>query len=196
MISKVIVASNNKHKIEELKIKLAHLNIEVVSQSEAGYNIEAEETGTTFEENSLIKAKAIYDLAHAPVIADDGGLEVDYLDGKPGVYSARFCGEDATDKDRNTKIMELMEGVEDSKRTAKFRCIITYIDENAEVHQFEGICNGKISTEPMGEDGFGYDPIFMVGNKSFAQMSKDDKNEISHRGRAVDKWVEYLNSIK
>ncbi len=196
MISKVIVASNNKNKIREIKAKLADLNIEVLSQREAGFDIEVDETGTTFEENSMLKAKTIYDLAKAPVIADDGGLEVDFLDGKPGVYSARFCGPEATDRDRYMKILELMKDVPDEKRTARFRCIISYIDEEGKEHAFEGICNGKIAYEPMGDNDFGYDPIFMVGDKSFAQMTEEEKNKISHRGRAVDKWVEHLKDVK
>lgn len=196
MINKVIFASNNKHKIQEIKSKLDKFNIEVVSQKEAGYDIEVEETGTTFEENSILKAKAIYELAKIPVIADDGGLEVDYLGGKPGVYSARFCGPDATDKDKYNKILELMKDVEDEKRTARFRCVICYIDKNGEARTFEGICEGKISKAPIGDNDFGYDPIFLVGDKSFAQMSKEDKNKISHRGRAIDKWVEFLKNEK
>ena len=194
MISKVIVASNNKNKIREIKAKLAGIDIEVLSQREAGFDIEVDETGTTFEENSMLKAKAIYELAKTPVIADDGGLEIDSLDGAPGVYSARFCGHDATDRDRYMKILELMKDVEGEKRAARFRCILTYIDENGVAHQFEGICNGKIAKEPMGNNDFGYDPIFMVGDKSFAEISKEEKNKISHRGLAVEKWVEYLKN--
>ena len=192
MITKVIVASNNKNKIREIKAKLVDMDIEVVSQREAGFDIEVDETGTTFEENSMLKAKAIYELAKAPVIADDGGLEVDFLNGGPGVYSARFCGPDATDKDKYMKILELMKDVHGKERSARFRCIITYIDENGEAHQFEGVCNGQISKEPMGDNDFGYDPIFLYGDKSFAQISEDEKNKISHRGRAIDKWVDYL----
>ena len=196
MIKKVIVASNNKHKIKEIKAKLSNMNIEVLSQKEAGYDIEVDETGTTFEENSMLKAKTIYNLAKQPVIADDGGLEVDFLDGRPGVYSARFCGPDATDKDKYMKILELMKDVEDSKRSARFRCVISYIDENGKEHAFEGICDGKISKEPMGNDDFGYDQIFLVGDKTFAQISEEEKNKISHRGRAIDKWVQYLRNEK
>ena len=172
------------------------MNIEVLSQKEAGYDIEVDETGTTFEENSMLKAKTIYNLAKQPVIADDGGLEVDFLDGRPGVYSARFCGPDATDKDKYMKILELMKDVEDSKRSARFRCVISYIDENGKEHAFEGICDGKISKEPMGNDDFGYDQIFLVGDKTFAQISEEEKNKISHRGRAIDKWVQYLRNEK
>lgn len=196
MINKVIFASNNKHKIQEIKSKLAKFNIEVLSQKEAGYDIEVEEIGTTFEENSILKAKAIFELAKIPVIADDGGLEVDYLDGKPGVYSARFCGPDATDKDKYNKILELMKNVEDKDRTARFKCVICYIDESGVVRTFEGICEGKISRQPIGNNDFGYDPIFLYGDKSFAQISEEEKNKVSHRGRAIDKWVEFLEKVK
>jgi len=196
MITKVIVASNNKNKIREIKAKLDGLDIEVLSQKEAGFDIEVDETGTTFEENSMLKARTIYNLAKIPVIADDGGLEVDYLDGKPGVYSARFCGLDATDRDKYMKILELMKNVEEEKRTARFRCVISYIDEKGNEFSFEGICNGKIAQNPMGENDFGYDPIFLVGDKSFAQITQEEKNKISHRGKAIDKWVEYLKNIK
>lgn len=196
MISKIIVASNNKNKIREIKSKLAGMNIEVLSQREAGFDIEVDETGTTFEENSMLKARAIYELAKAPVIADDGGLEVDFLNGEPGVYSARFCGPEATDKDKYLKILELMKDAPDDKRTARFRCVISYIDENGKEHAFEGRCDGKIAYEPMGENDFGYDPIFMFGDKSFAQISEEEKNKVSHRGRAIDKWVEYLKNEK
>ena len=144
----------------------------------------------------MLKARAIYDLAKIPVIADDGGLEVDFLNGRPGVYSARFCGPDATDKDKYMKILELMKDVKGDERAARFRCIISYIDENGDSHAFEGICNGKIANSPMGDNDFGYDPIFLVGDKTFAQISQEEKNKISHRGRAIDKWVEYLKNIK
>ncbi len=195
MIKTIILASNNKNKVREIKAKLSPLNIDVISQREAGYDIEVEENGSTCEENAILKAKAIYNLAKAPVISDDGGLEVDFLDGKPGIHSARFCGPDATDQDRYNKILELMKDVEDDKRAARFRCEICYIDENGQVKIFEGICEGKIAKEPAGDDDFGYDPIFLVGDRTFAQMSQEEKNKISHRGKAIDKLVDYLKNM-
>lgn len=197
MNTSVILASNNKNKIKEIKSKLSPFGIEIVSQSESGYNIDVEETGTTFEENAILKARAIYERAKIPVISDDSGLEVDFLDGKPGVYSARFCGPDATDKDKYNKILELMKDVKDeSKRTARFVCVICYIDKDGKEHIFKGSCEGKIAFTPQGDNDFGYDPIFLVGDKTFAQMSQEEKNKISHRGIAVNKMQEYLKNMK
>lgn len=189
----IILASNNKNKLREIKSKLSSFNINVLSQKEAGFDIDIEETGTTFKENAILKAEAIYKIAKKPVIADDSGLEVDFLNGDPGVYSARYCGENATDKDRINKILDLMKEVEDnSKRTARFVCSICYIDEIGEKHIFEQSCEGIIAKEPQGENNFGYDPIFLVGDKSFAQISEQEKNEISHRGKAINELVNYL----
>ncbi len=194
---KVILASNNKNKLKEIKEKVKELDIEIISQKEAGFDFEVDETGTTFEENAILKAEAIYNLVKEPVIAEDGGIEVDYLDGKPGVYSHRFAGENATDEDRINKILTLLKDVPDEKRTARFRCVGCYIDENGEKHIFEGIAEGKIGIEPHGYDGFGYDPIFICElGKSFAEISSEEKNSISHRGRMVNKFVEYLKNNK
>ena len=193
MQKSIILASNNKHKIQEIKAKLELLNIDILSQSESGYNIDVEENGTTFAENAAIKAKALYEIIKKPVIADDSGLEVDLLDGAPGVYSARFCGPDATDKDKYNKILELLKDVNDiEKRAARFKCVICYIDERGKEHFFEGACEGTISFEPKGDGDFGYDPIFLVGDRTFAEMSEEEKNKISHRGLAIDKLFEYL----
>lgn len=195
MNKNIILASNNKHKIKEIKAKLGLLNIDILSQRESGCNIDAEENGTTFAENAAIKAKALYEVLKRPVIADDSGLEVDFLDGAPGVYSARFCGPDATDKDKYNKILELLQDVKDTKkRSARFKCVICYIDEQGKEHFFEGVCEGTISFEPRGDNDFGYDPIFLVGDKTFAEMSQEEKNKISHRGLAIDKLYEYLKN--
>lgn len=189
----IILASNNKHKIQEIKAKLGLLNIDILSQGESGCNIDVEENGTTFAENAAIKANALYEILKKPVIADDSGLEVDFLDGAPGVYSARFCGPDATDKDKYNKILELLKDVNDiQKRAARFKCVICYIDQQGKEHFFEGICEGTISFEPKGNSDFGYDPIFLVGDRTFAEMSEEEKNEISHRGLAIDKLFNYL----
>ena len=189
----LIIASNNKNKLRELREKLSKLDISVISQKEAGFDIEVDETGTTFEENAVLKAQAIYDLIKKPVIADDSGLEIDTLGGQPGIYSHRFAGENATDEDRINKVLTLMKDVEEQKRTARFICVGCYIDENGEKHIFKGTAEGKISKNPRGENGFGYDPIFICElGKSFAEISGEEKNKISHRGRMTDKFVKYL----
>lgn len=191
----VILASNNKNKLKEIKTKLNPYGIEVVSQKEAGFDIDVEETGTTFSENAILKAEAIYKMANKPVISDDSGLEIDALNGEPGIYSARYAGENATDADKINKVLNLMKDVTDeNKRTARFKCAICYIDNNGEKHIFEQSCEGVIATETHGDNGFGYDPIFMVGEKSFAELSSDEKNLISHRGKAVKELVEYLKN--
>lgn len=193
---KIILASNNKNKIVELKQILFPLGYEIISQSEAGVNIEVEESGTTFEENSMTKAKAIYEISKMPVIADDSGLEVDYLGKAPGVYSHRYAGENATDKDRCKKILNELDGVSDEKRTARFVCVISYIDSNGNASVMRGECEGFIGKEMKGDNGFGYDPIFMIGDRSFAEISSEEKNTISHRANALKKLTEKLKGEK
>lgn len=194
---KAVLASNNKNKLRELKEILSPMGFDVISQSEAGIDIEVEENGTTFEENSLIKAKAIHDiLPDTCVIADDSGLEVDYLGKAPGVYSHRYAGENATDKDRCDKILSELEGVDDEKRTARFVCAVQFISSDGKVITARGTCEGRIGHKPVGENGFGYDPIFMVGDKSMAELSSDEKNRISHRADALNKLVELLKEEK
>lgn len=189
-----ILASNNKDKLQEMKTKLKPLGIEIISQSEAGYNIEVEETGTTFAENATIKARAIFELSHKPVISDDSGLEVDFLNGEPGVYSARYAGENATNADRMNKILNLMKDAKDNERTARFKCAICYIDKDGQTHIFEGACEGVIAKEQCGKDGFGYDPIFLYEGVSFANMTREEKNKISHRGKALNEFLKFLQT--
>jgi len=193
---KIVLASNNKHKLEEYKKILSPLGFEVISQSEAGVDIEVEETGTTFEENALLKAKAVHEACALPVFADDSGLEVDFLGGRPGIYSARYAGKDATDRERCEKILEELKGVEPSKRTARFVCVIQYIDKNGNAKTARGKCNGIIGETMSGKGGFGYDPIFVFEGKSFAEMGPEEKNRVSHRARAVQKFLEILKEGK
>lgn len=193
----IILASNNKNKLREIKKELSIFGIDVISQKEAGYDIEVEETGTTFAENAILKAEEIFKMSKKPVIADDSGLQIDALNGEPGVYSARYAGENATDKDKINKVLNLMKNVTDNtKRTARFRCAICYIDINGVKHIFEQTCEGIIAKETHGNNGFGYDPIFMIGEKSFAELSSEEKNEISHRGKAIKELVQYLKNEK
>ncbi len=193
---KIILASNNKNKLSELKQILSPFGYEIVSQSEAGINIEVEENGKTFEENSFIKAKAIYDITESAVIADDSGLEVDYLNKAPGVYSHRYAGENATDKDRCEKILSELNDVPNENRTARFVCVICYIDENGKETLLRGECEGFIGKEMRGNNGFGYDPSFMIGDKSFAEISSEEKNKISHRANALKKLTCVLKGEK
>ncbi len=186
---KVILASNNKHKLEEIKKILTPLGYEVVSQAEAGVDIDVEETGTTFEENAALKAQAVYDLTKTAVISDDSGLEVDYLNGAPGVYSHRYAGENATDADRCAKLLSELNGVETAKRTARFVCVLCFIDNKGEKLVIRGTVEGIIGTEPKGENGFGYDPVFMYGDRSFAELSSEEKNTVSHRADALKKFA-------
>lgn len=181
---KIILASNNKNKLREFREILEPLGYEVITQSEAGADIEADETGTTFEENAYIKAKAAYDITHLPVIADDSGLEVDALGGEPGIYSARYAEEGK----RCAKVLSKMEGVPDEKRTARFVCAVCYIDENGESFTVKGTCEGRIGYEKKGTNGFGYDPIFMYGDRSFAEISAEEKDKVSHRADALRKF--------
>ena len=190
----IIIASNNKNKIKEFKQILEPLQYNVLSQSEAGINLEVEENGTTFEQNAQLKADAIYKLKHTSVISDDGGLEVDYLNGEPGIYSARYKGLE-TAKQRNEYILNAMKNVPIEHRTARFICCICYIKENGEKIIVKGIIEGTIAEKECGNNDFGYDPIFIPNNekRTFAQMSNDEKNKISHRCLAIEKLKKYFN---
>lgn len=188
---KLIIASNNKGKIREYKELLEPMGYEVLSQSESGIDLEAEETGTTFAENSAIKARAIFDMAKCAVLADDSGLCIDALNGEPGVYSARYGGLE-TDSERTALVLEKMKNVPEEKRGAHFACAIHFIKENGEEISVLGKVEGSIGYEPKGENGFGYDPIFMVDGRSFAEHSSEFKNKVSHRGDALNKLIKAL----
>lgn len=190
---KLIVASNNAHKIAELNAILSRLGMEVVSQREAGIQVEPEETGTTFEENSYIKAKAVLDASGVAAVADDSGLMVEALDGAPGVYSARFGGAACvSDRDRLNYLLQKMEGKEN--RAAKFVSVITLLTPDGRKLVARGECPGEILTEPHGENGFGYDPVFYLPERghTFAELPADVKNQISHRARALTLLAELI----
>ena len=182
---KLVLASKNEKKLVEMNDILSHLGIEVCSEAEAGVDIEVEETGTTFEENSLLKAKAVMEASGLPAIADDSGLCVDCLNGAPGVYSARYGGGELSDEARYRILLENMRG--QMTRAAKFVSVITCCFPNGDVLSARGECPGTIAYAPMGEGGFGYDPVFFVPElkKTFSQMTADEKNAISHRGKAI-----------
>ena len=193
---KLVLASQNKKKIKEMNDILSLLGVEVMSQAEAGVNVDVEETGTTFEENSLLKAKAVMEASGLPAIADDSGLCVDALNGAPGIYSARYGGEGLDDTARYRLLLENMRG--QSPRTAKFVSVITCCFPNGDTIVARGECPGTIAFAPIGEGGFGYDPVFFLPQlkKTFAQLTAEEKNAISHRGKALElfktKLEEYL----
>lgn len=180
MMNKIVFATNNENKLREAREILAPLGIEVISQREAGADCDPEENGATFADNALIKARAVHEIVKCPVIADDSGLCIDALDGRPGVFSARY----APNEEKCAKILDEMKDVPDEKRTAYFECTMAYLDDNG-YFTVSGKCMGKIGYEERGTNGFGYDPIFLYGDRTLAEMSADEKNKISHRGNAL-----------
>ena len=194
---KLVLASKNQKKLKELDAILSGMGIEVCLQSEVGIDLDVEETGTTFEENSMLKAKAVMEACGLPAIADDSGLCVDCLNGAPGVYSARYGGEGLDDEGRYRLLLDNMRGL--GARTARFVSVITCCFPNGDVLTARGECPGTIAYAPMGEGGFGYDPVFFIPGlkKTFAQLTAEEKNAISHRGKALEvfkeKLEEYIN---
>ena len=187
----LIFATNNQHKVDEIRAAL-YGGLEILTMKEAGIDIDIPEPHHTLEENASEKSRVIYQLKNSDCFSEDTGLEVEALNGEPGVKSARYAGEQRSFDDNIDKLLENLKGVEN--RTAQFRTVISLI-LNGEEFLFEGICEGKISNERMGEKGFGYDPIFIPNGStiSFAQMSTEQKNEFSHRRKALDKLIDFLN---
>lgn len=184
----IIAASRNKHKIEEIEAITKKFGMSILSRDEAGIpTVEIEEDGETFEENSFKKANEIMKLCGKTTIADDSGLMVDYLGGAPGVYSARFAGEDCNDTKNNEKLIDHLEGVPYKERRAKFVSVITMVFPDGEVISARGECHGHIIDTPVGEHGFGYDPLFVPDGfqRTFAQLLPEEKNKISHRAKAL-----------
>lgn len=188
-IDKLVMATNNENKLREVRQILSPLGIEVISQKDAGADVNPDENGKTFSENAYIKAKAVYDIVKLPVIADDSGLCVDCLGGNPGVYSARYAPKGMECE----KLLEELGNIPESERSAKFCCVISFIDQNGENNFLSGECHGFIGFEKRGTNGFGYDPVFMYGEKSFAEISSDEKNKISHRAKALESLYNLLN---
>lgn len=197
-MKKLIIASNNAHKIKEIKSILAEFPVEVISLKEAGIDIDVEEDGTTFMENAYKKANEIFKLRKdAMVLSDDSGLVVDALGGAPGVYSARFAGEHGNDEKNNIKLLSLLEGKPFEERKARFiSAIVLIIDENT-VIKVEGEAEGYIKESLSGKGGFGYDPLFYFPklHKTFGEMSEKEKNTVSHRARALQKLQEELRKV-
>lgn len=190
---KVVIATKNQGKLREFKRILGPLGFDVVSQLDCGVDGQAEETGSTFEENAHLKAKYVFDRTGKVTIADDSGLCVDALNGNPGVYSARYGGSGLSDPERVDKLLKELSGVPDGKRGAYFACAISAIFPDDTWMIFE-TCEGEISRAPKGKDGFGYDPVFTVKGKSFAEMAAEEKDEISHRGKALRELVRRLKT--
>ena len=188
---RIVFATNNQHKLSEIR-QILGSRVEVLSLKDIGCYADIPETGSTLEENALQKAQYVYDHYHIDCFADDTGLEVDALDGAPGVYSARYAGGEGHDSEANmTKL--LGELGENNNRRARFRTVIALIQQG-EVHEFEGIVNGQIIRERRGGEGFGYDPIFQPDgyDQTFAELGLEVKNNISHRARATQKLADYL----
>ena len=196
----VIIASTNQGKLKEFKELMKGLSVEVKSLKDFPEIGDIEENGTSFAENAYIKAKAVFDATGCLSIADDSGLEVDALDGAPGIYSARYAGEEKNDTANNEKLLSEMNAVSDENRGAQFHCAIVAIDQNGTRYDAEGIVRGHILRTPQGENGFGYDPIFYVDEYgcSTAELSPEEKNKISHRGNALrmmkEELITYENS--
>lgn len=189
----ICLATNNAHKVEELQQMLGD-KFTIKTLADIGFTDEIEETETTFQGNSRLKARHVYDKFQLTTIADDSGLEVEALNGEPGIYSARYAGEHGNHAKNNAKLLTELAGK--TNRNAQFRSVITLIHDNEET-QFEGIVKGKISTELSGTDGFGYDPLFTPEgfDRTFAEMTMEEKNPISHRGLAVEKLINHLRGI-
>ena len=192
---KVVIATHNRDKMKGIQGAISDLGWEVISLYDFPKIEEIEENGKTLEENALIKAREVFEKTGLPTISDDTGLEVDALDGAPGVYTARYAGENCSYSDNVNKMLKDMNKVPMPNRGAKFKTVMVFKDENKELI-VEGIVKGKISRESRGDDGFGYDPIFYVTeyDKTFAEMSFKEKNTISHRGLAINKFINFLSN--
>jgi len=184
---KLLIATRNQGKLREYRALLADLELELIGLDEAGITLQVEETGTTFEENATLKARAYARASGLLTLADDSGLEVDALGGEPGIYSARYDGQGGSDSDRCWLLLQRLKGVPDGERGARFRCVIAIATPEGKVYTSEGTCEGRIAFHPQGTYGFGYDPVFFVPQygRTMAQLPPELKNCISHRARAA-----------
>ena len=191
---KLFLATGNQHKVKEMKEILADIDIEILSQADYSDLPEVIEDTDTFRGNALKKARELGDYVGLPAIADDSGLVVEALNGRPGVYSARFAGEEATDEENNNKLLDLLAEVPPEQRQAHFTCAMAFVTPAGEEEIVIGKCQGQIAAQPKGEAGFGYDPLFIPEGyeASFAQLGSEIKNKISHRGRALEKMEQVL----
>lgn len=204
MIRKIVFATGNAGKIKEIQAILADMGMEVISMKEAGVSVDIEENGSTYEENALIKSRAVAACLEERgqredtiVMADDSGLEIDHLHGEPGVYSARYMGEDTSYHIKNADLISRLEGVEDARRTARFVCAIAAVLPDGRELTSRGVIEGRIGYEEKGSNGFGYDPIFYVPEfgRTTAELSEEEKNRVSHRGNALQEMRRQLQRI-
>lgn len=188
MNNRIVFATSNEGKMREIREILKDLGLEVLSMKDAGIQMDIVEDGTSFEENALIKAKAVWEAAGGIVLADDSGLEIDYLGGEPGIYSARYMGENTSYEIKNWNLVHRLDGVEEDKRTARFVCVIAAVLPDGRTLTARGTMEGHIAYKPAGEGGFGYDPILMLPEygKTSAEITMEEKNKISHRGKALE----------
>lgn len=195
-MKRIVLATNNPHKIRELKTLLAEIDADLASIQEIQGATELREDGSTFQENALQKAKAAFEATGVPSLADDSGLEVFYLNGRPGVRSARYAGPGATDERNNEKLLTEMRGVPPRRRRAQFRAVTAFVNGTTELVT-EGVCLGRLGEQPRGSNGFGYDPIFIPEgfSKTYAQLTSDEKNQISHRSKAIRAMKEALKRL-
>jgi len=186
---KLVLATNNRHKIEEITAILKDLDVTILTKDDFSDFPDPDETGSTLEENAILKAREIFDHTGVPSLADDSGIEVDALGGDPGVNSARYAGPGCTFADNNRKLLKALESVPREKRTARFRCVIAICFDNDNIELAEGRVDGVVTSEVRGKEGFGYDPIFEIPDLSltFAEMPPEKKHSMSHRGRALEK---------
>ena len=198
MEHKIVFATGNEGKMREVRLILADLGMEILSMKEAGANPDIVENGKTFVENAQIKAQAVWEQTGGIVLADDSGLVIDYLNGEPGIYSARYMGEDTSYHIKNQNLVDRLEGVPDEKRTARFVCVIAAVFPDGEVLTERGTIEGKIGYEERGSNGFGYDPIFYLPDmsRSTAQLMPEEKNAVSHRGKALQQMKQELTKRK
>ncbi len=196
-MEKVLLATSNQGKLRELNELIFGSEWEFTTPADLGINLDVEETGITFEHNAVLKARTFAKASNLITLADDSGLEVDALDGAPGVLSARYAGPQASPVQRNDYLLSKLMGIPQEKRQARFRCVIAIVFPNGEMVMCKGDCPGIIAFEPKGENGFGYDPIFYLPDfdKTMAELSSEQKNKISHRGKAARQASMFLNKL-
>ncbi len=194
---RIVFATGNKDKVREIQEIMEGFDIPVISMKEAGIDIDVEENGKTFEENALIKAKAVWDISGGLVLSDDSGLEIDALNKEPGILSARYLGHDTSYHEKNANLIERLNGVPDEKRTARFVCAVAAIFPDGSEKVVRGVMEGRIGYEEKGENGFGYDPIFILPKyeKTTAELPAEVKNEESHRGKALRMIREEIGKV-